>query len=40
MIGGNEAFINLIVESPQQTKHLLDELEAEAKGEEIGAAYF
>ena len=40
MIGGNEAFINLIVESPQQTKHLLDELEAKANGEEIGADYF
>ena len=39
-LGGNEAFIDITVESPTQTRYLLDELEAEANGEEIGADYF
>ena len=39
-LGGNEAFIDVTVESPTQTGYLLDELEAEENGEEIGADYF
>ena len=39
-LGGNEAFITLTIESPKQTGYLLDELEAEGNGEEIGADYF
>ena len=39
-LGGNEAFITLTIESPKQTGYLLDDLEAEANGGEIGAYYF
>ena len=39
-LGGNAAFIVLTIESPKQTGYLLEELEAEENGEEIGADYF
>lgn len=39
-LGGNEAFITLTIESPKQTGYLLNDLEAEANGGEIGADYF
>ena len=37
---GMPALILLTVESPQQTEYTLDDLEAEANGEGIGADYF
>ena len=39
-LGGNRALIILSIDSPEETGYLLDDLEAEANGEEIGADYF
>ena len=39
-LSGMPTLILLTVESPQQTEYTLEELEAEANGEEIGADYF
>ena len=39
-LAATQALVLLTVISPQQTRNFLDELEAEANGEEIGADYF
>ena len=39
-LGGGATLVILTVDSPQRTRNFLDELEAEANGEEIGADYF
>ena len=39
-LAATQALVLLTVISPQQTEYFLDELEAEANGEEIGADYF
>ena len=39
-LGGNMSLISITLESPTQAKYHIEELEAEANGEEIGADYF
>ena len=39
-LGGNMSLISITLESPTQAKYHIEELEAEASGEEIGADYF
>ena len=39
-LGGNMSLISITLESPEQAKYHLEELEAEENGEEIGADYF
>ena len=39
-LGGNMSLISITLESPMQAKYHIEELEAEANGEEIGTDYF